>query len=719
MIRMDGADTELKWKPGSEPSKETLAAWVPLTDEERWVLSNAVTARHTVTMLICAGIAYLGLAVGQWSTSLDQTHLTLMTMFGLTGVAMMAYAWRAHLQPPPLLWSVHIAGTMFVIIIGTVTAAYALSRDPSFLYFYALIQFAAGAVVHSRKWFFSLMFLIVATWATTSLLRVPSVNWVRSVGYLLGFFSVALGLNYVRNRTRMRMEELRLAAERVSAAKTELMADVSHEVRTPMNGILGLSGLLLDGDLDPKQRTMVQAIRDSADALMKVVDELLDFTQLRKEQMALETKPFDISSLLDGVASLMGPRADAKGLGLSVELRSFATQRFIGDAARIRQVLLNLVNNAIKFTEDGEIELTAEMHPSDSRARIRFTVKDTGAGIPEGMLSQVFTRYHQNPSDGSSGTGGSGLGLAISKEIIELMGGSIGVESEVDRGTVFWVEIELDRGPEETLRVQDSDGTGDVWIREGAIVLLAEDNPTSRMVSEALLKKLACVVHVAVDGRQALRLAERQTFDIMFIDCMMPLMDGFQTTERIRRLVSSQSLPIIGMTANASEDDRERCLAAGMNDLLEKPLRTSALAKTIERWVPVHGGRRSRRPVSSLPPPEALDLEMVRRLVSLDGEDDDFIRDVMGGYVQQLKECVSDLRTEIANRDLDAVRSLAHSMKGASKQIGATQAGNLLGALEAQKELQHCPSLLDELDGEIPRVESAVNALLRRSARAS
>ena len=716
---MGGEDIGLEWKPGSEPSKETLAALVPLTPEDRWILANAVTARHIAIMLICAGIAYLGLSVGQWSPTLDQTHLTLMTLFGLTGVAMMAVAWRVHLQPPPILWSVHIAGTMFLVIIGTVTAAYAVGRDPSLFYFYALVLFAAGAVVHNRRWLVVVMATAIVAWGVTSLLILPVINWVRSIGYLAGFSTVALGLNYVRNLTRVRMEELRLAAERASAAKTELMADVSHEVRTPMNGILGLSRLLLDGNLDEKQRKMVVAIRDSAEGLTQVVDELLDFTQLRKGQMMIDATAFDMGLLLDGVVSLMGPRAEDKGLQLSVELRSVTARRFIGDAARLRQVLLNLVSNAIKFTDQGRITLSAEMLPFDTRPLIRFAVEDSGAGIPETMLGRVFARYHQNKGDGSETAVGAGLGLAISKEIVELMGGTIGVESQLDRGTRFWAEIELDCGPEETLRVQDSDGTGDVWIREGAMVLLAEDNPTSRMVSEALLKKLACVVHVAVDGREALSLAETEAFDIAFIECSMPLMDGFQTVERIRRLERNHSLPIIAITADADSEDRERCLAAGMNDLLEKPLRTSVLARTLERWVPIYGGRRSIRPVSNLPPPAALDLDMVRRLGSLDGEDDEFIREIMGSYLEQLKECFAGLRKAVSDRDLDALHSLAHSMKGASKQIGATRTGALLGAIEAQADFGDSTALLDQLDDEIPRVESSVRALLRRSARAS
>jgi signal transduction histidine kinase/DNA-binding response OmpR family regulator len=711
--------TELEWQPGSEPSSETLAAVRPMSREDQWVLVNAVTARHTVTMLVCAGIAYLGLAIGQWSLDPDPMHLTLMTTYGLTGAAMLAFAWRSHEQPPPLMWSVHIAGTMFLVIVGTVTAGYALSRDPSVFYLYALLQFAAGAVVHNRKWLLAIMVAADLAWGITSFFWVEGVNWTRSIGYLFGFSAVAIGLNHVRHRTRVRMEELRLAAERASSAKTELMADVSHEVRTPMNGILGLSGLLLDGELDPKQRKMVAAIHESAEALTQIVDEMLDFTQLRTGQLLLESSAFDMGALLDGIGSLMQARAAAKGLELSVEMNGFTSRRFIGDAGRIRQILLNFVCNAVKFTEAGEIRISAEMLPSGDRPRVRFAVEDTGAGIPEAMLALVFARYQQSPQGASARLGGSGLGLAISKELVELMGGDIGVESKLGEGTLFWAEIELHHGPEDTLRVHDSDGTGDLWIREGAKVLLVEDNPTSRMVTEALLRKLSCEVDLANNGREALRRIDRGEYDIVLMDCYMPLMDGFQATERIRRSKSKEVLPIVALTASTAEGDPERCLAAGMNQTIEKPVRASILAKAIERWVPLHGGRRRMRSVSSLPPPAALDLEMVRRLVSLDGEDDQFIRELMGEYVEQLRRCVADLGMAVAANDLEEVRSLAHSMKGASKQIGATRVGDLLGAIEAQDEPAACGALLEALCDEVPRVKSAVNALLRRSARAS
>jgi len=708
-------EQEQGWEQGSAPSAETLAAYVPLSGRERWAMVNAITGRHLVTMMLCAGIAYLGLSVGQWSADFDQTALKLMTMYGLTGVAMLALGWRAHGQPPPLMWSVHIGGVLFLVITATVTLGYALSGEPSDFYLYVLIQFAAGAVVHDRRWLIAIMVLGDLGWAGTSFF-VEGVSWGRSIGYLTGFSAVAIGLNYVRGRTLVRMEELRLAAERASQAKTEFLANVSHEIRTPMNGVLGLSALLLDTKLDSKQDKMITAIRESADALIGVVDEILDFSQLQMGEVELEQAPFDISALIDGVTALMQPRAEAKGLRLESEMKGFTGRRFIGDAGRIRQILLNFVNNAIKFTESGFVLVGAEVVESD-QTRIRLSVRDTGVGIPEESLLRIFTRYHQNKATVKRSSGGNGLGLAITKQLVELMGGELGVKSAVDQGTSFWAEIDLQPGPEDTLRVADSDGTGDLLIREGARVLVAEDNPTSRMVTEALLKKLSCEVDIAIDGRDALQRTRVSDYDIVFMDCYMPLMDGFQATQRIRHSLSDEELPVIALTASVTEEDRARCLEAGMNDMVGKPVRISMLAKALERWVPI-SGRRSTRPVSTFPPPAALDLDMVRQLVSLDGEDDDFIQEVMIGYVEQLKDSVKSLREALDQGDIEAVRLTAHSIKGASKQIGASRVGELLGAIEREDCVETVKLVLEQIDEEVPRVERAVQALLRTSRRA-
>jgi len=360
--------------------------------------------------------------------------------------------------------------------------------------------------------------------------------------------------------------------------------------------------------------------------------------------------------------------------------------------------------------------ISAEVVASSDKTRIRLSVRDTGVGIPDESLLRIFTRYQQSGPGSHRSSAGNGLGLAIAKQLVDLMGGELGVKSTVNEGTNFWTEIDLEPGPEDTLRVADPTGTADLLIREGARVLVAEDNPTSRMVTEALLKKLSCEVDIATDGREALQKAKTRDYDIVFMDCYMPLMDGFQATQRIRRSPKTEELPVIALTASVSEEDRTRCLKAGMNDTVGKPVRISMLAKALERWVPVSASR-SMRPLSTLPPPATLDLHMVRQLVSLDDEDDDFIQDVMVSYVAQLEDSAKKLGEALDAGDMETARLTAHSIKGASKQIGAARVGDLLDAIEREADLGAARQLLKQVDQEVPRVAEAVQSLLRRSRR--
>ena len=706
---------EQVWEPGSACSAETLAARVPLSAEEHWRMVSSVSRQYVPTMFMCAGVAYLGLSLGHWSAGANQTDLKLMTIYGLAGFAMLAFGWRAKHHPPPLLWSPHIGGSAFLLVTATVALAYALGGDPSDFYLFILVQIIA--VAQDRRWLLAIMIVGDLSWAITSL-WVDGVSWTRSIGYLLGFSALALGLNSARGHVLVKLEELRLAAERASQAKTELLANVSHEVRTPMNGVLGLSALLLDTELDEKQEKMITAIRESADALVGIVDEILDFSRLQRGQIELVSAPFDLRVLIDGVVALMQPRAEAKGLLLESETTGVTSQRFMGDSGRIRQVLLNLVNNAIKFTDSGSVHIRTEVVHRSEKARIRISVRDTGVGIPGDSLEEIFTRYQRSNPGSNRSAAGNGLGLAISKQLVDLMDGELGVSSTLDEGTCFWAEIDLGLGPETTLRVVNSEGGSQVLIREGALVLVAEDDPTSRMVTEALLKKLSCVVDIATDGREALHKAKAKEYDIVFMDCHMPLIDGFQATARLRRSADKAELPIVALTASVAEEDRLRCLDAGMNDVVCKPVRTSMLAKALERWVPLNGDRPSKS-VSTLPPPPALDLGMVRQLVSLDGEDDEFIQDVLLGYVDQLRDCMKDISAALDAGDLETARLSAHRVKGASKQIGATRIGELLGGIEAEASVEGARNLLEIAEQEVPRVAAAVQGLLSRPCRAS
>ncbi|RZV55045.1 MAG: response regulator [Deltaproteobacteria bacterium] len=710
------AEVERAWEPSSACSAETRAALMPLSAEERRVIMSSLGRRYLATMLICAGIAYEGLAIGHWTSGANQTELKLMTIYGLAGIAMLALGWRAHHQPPRLDWSLHIGGSAFLVVTATATLAYALGGDPSDFYVYLLIQLAAGALIHDWRWLVAIMVAGYLGWGITSL-WVQDVNWVRSIGYLFGFSVITTGIHRVRSRALIEMEELRLAAERASSAKTDLLATVSHEIRTPMNGVLGLSALLLDTDLDAKQTKMISAVRESADALVGIVDEILDFSLLQKGQVELESAPFELRGLVEGVVDLMQPRADAKGIRLEAEMPGLTNKRFLGDSGRIRQVLLNLVSNAIKFTDSGSVRIVAEVADRSGKARIRLSVHDTGAGIPKDLLDGIFTRYRRGSGGSKRGTAGSGLGLAISKRLVELMGGELGVSSTVNEGTSFWAELDLGLGQDTTLRVIETDGLSQAVICEGALVLVAEDDPTNRMVTEALLKKLSCEVDIATNGREALEKAKATDYDIVFMDCRMPLIDGFQATKRIRLLPGKAELPIVGLSASVAEEDRARCLDAGMNDLVCKPVRTSMLAKALERWGPQSVDRPARS-LSTLPPPPALDLAMVRQLVSLDGKDDEFIEDVLMGYVDQLRASVTQMRDAFDQGDMEAARLTAHTVKGASKQIGAVRMGELLGGIESETGIDSARNLLEVVEQEVPRVQEAIQGLLSRPRRA-
>ncbi|MGB5810211.1 MAG: ATP-binding protein [Polyangiales bacterium] len=701
------------WGEGAEPSAETVAARTELSPEQIRGMFNAVTSRHIGTMTVCAGLAYLGLAAGQWSPAMSDASLIMMSVYGLTAIALLAFAWRTKRHPLPVEWSIHAGGVVFMTVIGSVILSYAVGRDPTIFYLFILLQFAAGALLHSRAWLIASMVFADVAWIVISLF-VDDVNWVRSIGYLAGFSVVVIGMHVVRRRTLIELHELREASEKVSRAKSEFLANTSHEVRTTISGVVGLGALLLETELDTKQRKMVSAIRESTEALIGIVDEVLDFSRLQQGQLKLDRLPFDLGATVDGVVELMEPRAEAKGLELEVTLGGLGRTRFVGDAGRIRQVVLNLVSNAIKFTEAGKVSVSAAVVRQSEPVRVRITVEDTGIGIKADALDKVFTRYQQQDRGTSRRFGGTGLGLAISKQLVELMGGELEVQSEVGVGTKFSIEIDLEPGPEDTLRVQGADGASDLLIRQGLRVLLAEDNPTGRMVTEALLKKLACEVRVVGDGREALRNARDQEYDIIFMDCDMPMMDGFQATRRIREDSKNQDTPIVALTASIIEDDRVRALEAGMNDTIAKPVRASRLQRLFAHWFTIHHDRAPSARSAHATPSSALDMRMVRQLVSLDVVDDGFIQEVMVAYIDQLRDSVKTLGNALDAEDMEAVKLTAHSIKGASKQIGASRVGELLGAIERETAVDPARDLVGQVAAEVPRVEEAVQALLRR-----
>ena len=375
------------------------------------------------------------------------------------------------------------------------------------------------------------------------------------------------------------------AARAAAVAKSQFLANMSHEIRTPMNGVLGHAQHLAELGLDAEQRSVVDDILRSGEALLQVLDDVLDFSKLEAGKLRIDSAPFEPRALADDLVVLLGPKARENGIALETEIDAGVPFWLVGDAGRIRQVLVNLGGNAVKFTKQGRVVLRVRCDAIEAAvATLRFEVSDTGIGIPASALETIFDAFTQADASTTRRFGGTGLGLSISRELVQRMGGELGVSSEVGRGSSFWFVLPLPVcaaplvSPRERFAARSTAGRA---LR----VLAAEDNPVNQRVLRRLLERLGCSVDLASDGAEAVSRLESGEYDLVLMDCQMPGIDGFEATRRIRSLAGSKArIPIVAVTAHALEGDRERCLAAGMDDYVTKPLRPDSLARIVERF---------------------------------------------------------------------------------------------------------------------------------------
>jgi signal transduction histidine kinase/CheY-like chemotaxis protein len=471
------------------------------------------------------------------------------------------------------------------------------------------------------------------------------------------------------------VREARASAEAASRAKSEFLANISHEIRTPLNAVIGMTSVLLGSELSAEHRDHVQTIRKSGEALLALINEILDFSRLEAGRMPLEEHPFLLRERIALAFELVAQEARRKGLHLSWEAAPGCPDVLIGDAARLQQVFLNLLYNAVKFTPSGEVTLQAGLVSEEGEGVVlRFRISDTGVGLPPGRIEELFGPFLQADASTSRRYGGSGLGLAISRRLVERMGGEITAQGEPGRGSIFTFTVRFRRGNEEDLAsaalLSQEPIVPPAGGPEPLRILLAEDNPLNQKVARLLLEKLGYSADLAANGLEVLAALERQDYDVVLMDVMMPELDGLEATRRIVARWPAERRPrIVALTASAMREDRERCLAAGMDEYLSKPIDLPALAETLQR-----ANRAAFRALEA----EVPSLPMIDELWRLDPQET--VR-LVESFLVHLDLQLGSLREAIAQGDGGTVERVAHSLRGASATLGLPRLPESLGEL--------------------------------------
>ena len=521
-------------------------------------------------------------------------------------------------------------------------------------------------------------------------------------------------------------EELQRARKETQAArqaKTEFLANMSHELRTPLHEIMGMTGLVLDTELTPGQREYLNIAKTSADALLVMISDILEFSEIEAGQMDLEEKNFDLQAIIERTAEMMAPLAQEKELALSWHISPEAPGALVGDPKRLRQVLSNLISNAVKFTEQGEVSIRVEAadlnpQPSGGGLDLHFLVRDTGVGIPEDKQEVIFEAFRQADDSSTRQHGGIGLRLDIARQLVWLMGGRIWVESEVGKGSAFHFAVKLKR-QEEALRPAEQVSAPPAVEKElpPLRILVAEDSPTNQLIARATLTKAGHTPQIANNGREAIQSLEEGEFDLVLMDVSMPVMDGLEATRVIREKEkeSGGHITIIAMTAFATKEYRKKCLEAGMDGYVSKPVKPDELHEVMVRFLPwepevlaLSGSTElAEVPVEGPEEPQLAPPVDLSAALEVVGDDMELLQMVVDMFLEEYPGQMEVLGEALVGQDAPGVEGAAHALKGILANIGSGPARDLAQNLETRGEESNfsgASAVLGKLNGEIERL---------------
>lgn len=505
----------------------------------------------------------------------------------------------------------------------------------------------------------------------------------------------------LEKKVEERTAELKIARDQALEAtrlKSQFLANVSHEVRTPLNGLIGMTSLLQTMELTPEQQEYVEAMRCSGEALVAIINDILDFSKIEAGKLQLMVTDLNVRTVVNDVVSILDEHALRKGLRISCTVDSEVPRALRGDPGRLQQVLVNLVGNAVKFTEGGGVAITVTMDEQQPEfVMLRFEVLDTGSGISPESQERLFQPFSQVDQSSTRKYGGTGLGLAISKQLVELMGGQIGVESRAGRGSTFWFTVKLGKRQFDVHEGHSAQSEmKSAKAARSPKILVVDDNSVNQKVAVGMLQRLGYSADVAASGLEAVEAASRTRYDLILMDCQMPDKDGFDAAVEIRKLRQGPQrvkgpVPIVAMTAYAMEGDRERCLEAGMDDYIAKPVRIEDLQAVLGRWLRRRGKSSAKltakaapsQPVSQDSGP--VDASVLKTLRDIGGEEEPgFLNGLIERFLLEAVPLMAALRAAVERGDQQALERTAHGLKGRCGQMGAHR----LAALSEQ--LQEC-----------------------------